>query len=335
MREKRLRWGERSAEVRLDDHPTPAPPLRSLSARWRGWAFVAVAAVVAAAGWSRWQGQAPRLPAAIPSQAGEPPVAGEAEAGERDGGQGWLPESPVLQGRVLKVTDGDSIHVQLSSGPIKVRLHSIDAPERDQPGGREARAVLERRLHGVDVALEPIEQDQYGRMIAVVYLGDTNVNAWLVREGQAWVYREYARDPRYCAAETQARGERRGIWALPAAEQLAPWEWRAVQRGRREGFSDFAGETLDRCKAALGHRPTARVPLMSDSGASSAASTPSQSQAAPGECRIKGNVGSSGRIYHVPGSHAYAKTRIDESKGERWFCTEDEARAAGWRPPRG
>lgn len=53
---------------------------------------------------------------------------------------------------------------------------------------------------------------------------------------------------------------------------------------------------------------------------------------APGACRIKGNIGSGGeRIYHVPGQPFYDRTRIDPSRGERWFCTEEEARAAGWR----
>lgn len=55
-----------------------------------------------------------------------------------------------------------------------------------------------------------------------------------------------------------------------------------------------------------------------------------------GECRIKGNISSKGeRIYHLPGSDAYGRTRIDESKGERWFCTEGEALKAGWRPAAG
>ena len=36
-------------------------------------------------------------------------------------------------------------------------------------------------------------------------------------------------------------------------------------------------------------------------------------------------------IYRVPGGQSYAKTRIDAATGERWFCTESEARAAGWR----
>jgi len=56
---------------------------------------------------------------------------------------------------------------------------------------------------------------------------------------------------------------------------------------------------------------------------------------APKGCPIKGNISNKGeRIYHTPWSPAYAKTRIDESKGERWFCDEDEAIAAGWRTAR-
>jgi len=54
---------------------------------------------------------------------------------------------------------------------------------------------------------------------------------------------------------------------------------------------------------------------------------------APEGCPIKGNISKGGRIYHAPWSPWYAKTRIDTSKGERWFCSEDEAVAAGWRAP--
>ncbi len=53
---------------------------------------------------------------------------------------------------------------------------------------------------------------------------------------------------------------------------------------------------------------------------------------APGQCRIKGNINrKGGRIYHAPGDKWYGQTRIDPAKGERWFCSEAEARAAGWR----
>jgi hypothetical protein len=49
---------------------------------------------------------------------------------------------------------------------------------------------------------------------------------------------------------------------------------------------------------------------------------------------IKGNISASGRIYHMPGDDSYAKTGINLAKGERWFCTEAEAQAAGWRRAR-
>jgi endonuclease YncB( thermonuclease family) len=63
-------------------------------------------------------------------------------------------------------------------------------------------------------------------------------------------------------------------------------------------------------------------------------------QAAPapqpvtGDCIIKGNISSSGRIYHQPHNRDYADTRIDPARGERWFCTTAEAEAAGWRAAR-
>ena len=57
---------------------------------------------------------------------------------------------------------------------------------------------------------------------------------------------------------------------------------------------------------------------------------------APDGCPIKGNISSSSeRIYHTPWSPWYGRTKITESKGERWFCDEAEAQAAGWRAARG
>jgi len=55
-------------------------------------------------------------------------------------------------------------------------------------------------------------------------------------------------------------------------------------------------------------------------------------QPAPETCPIKGNISDNGQIYHLPGSRDYARTRINEARGERWFCSETEARRAGWRP---
>jgi micrococcal nuclease len=63
-----------------------------------------------------------------------------------------------------------------------------------------------------------------------------------------------------------------------------------------------------------------------------ASPTISSQETPKGECDIKGNISSSGeKIYHLPGCGSYAKTQIDEGRGERWFCSEEEAQAAGWR----
>lgn len=55
-------------------------------------------------------------------------------------------------------------------------------------------------------------------------------------------------------------------------------------------------------------------------------------QVAPDGCPIKGNISKFGQIYHTPWSRWYTRTSINVAKGERWFCDEAEALAAGWRP---
>lgn len=51
-------------------------------------------------------------------------------------------------------------------------------------------------------------------------------------------------------------------------------------------------------------------------------------------CGIKGNISASGKIFHRPGQRDYDRTKINTAKGERWFCSAEEARMAGWRPAR-
>lgn len=236
-------------------------------------------------------------------------------------------QQPVLVGTVLKVIDGDTIKVQLGSGPIHVRFDSIDAPEASQPWGPEARTALASRLDRQVVALAVTEQDRYERLVAVVYLDDENINGWMVQQGNAWAYRDYLDDPRYCTWESAARAGRKGLWTLAPASRNAPWEWRRAERGEAVRFTDYDNETVAQCIASARRD--------GGSGDPAVAQMPGRAPPAmPVECLIKGNISDNGRIYHVPGSPAYDRTKIDTSKGERWFCTEQEARAAGWRGPR-
>ena len=312
MRKRKVQWDESRGEMRLSDD---APSRPSGSSSWFGWLAVLVAIVVAGLWWYRAGG--PPLPtvevpaATVQDAPGDPVAMVESD-------------NPVLVGRVTRVLDGDTIVVALSSGPMRVRLGSVDAPEKNQPWGREARDALTRKLGDREVELEVVSQDQYGRLVAIVGLDNENVNAWLVQQGYAWAYREYMKDQTYCAWEGAARSAGRGLWALPAAKRHAPWEFRAVQRRQRSGFTDYSNETVAKCIAAM-HRKPAPV----------SGSVPSAPVSPHSGCQIKGNISSGGKIYHLPGSDSYDRTKIDESKGERWFCTEEEARAAGWRARKG
>jgi endonuclease YncB( thermonuclease family) len=287
--------------------------------------LVALAGVLVAGGWL-WRDSRPlEVPIAEPSAAPRDERAPGAETPAAEAGPG----NPVLVGTVSRVVDGDTIKVELSSGPVEVRLDSIDTPERNQPWGTEATTALARRVDGREVALDVVTQDRYERLVAVVYLGDENVNAWLVQQGHAWAYRQYLKDAQYCTWEAQARVARQGFWSQPAGQWQAPWEWRQVERRQAGSFTDYSPETIANCTAAIGKRPEPAAQSVSNAPGKSAATSGN------GDCRIKGNISGSGKIYHVPGRHSYSKTVIDESKGERWFCTEEEARAAGWRAPKG
>jgi micrococcal nuclease len=73
---------------------------------------------------------------------------------------------------------------------------------------------------------------RYGRSVCQVYLGERHANRELVREGHAWVFRKYLRDPSLLEDEAQARAEHVGLWSLPEAQQVPPWEWRQTKQGR-------------------------------------------------------------------------------------------------------
>lgn len=234
----------------------------------------------------------------------------------------------VLPGAVIRVLDGDTADVQLDSGPIRVRFHGVDAPEKSQPLGKAAGAHLATMIQGRVVQVLPVDQDAYDRIVGVLYLGETNVNAEMVRTGYAWAYRKYlgalAGDADYCRLEDQAREAGFGLWSLPVNERLPPWEYRADKRNGGGSFTDYSDETAENCIAAMGQGPRAvRSPTVAPSVAPKSG------------CLIKGNINSKGeRIYHVPGRGSYAQTEINEGAGERWFCSEDEAQQAGWRAPR-
>jgi endonuclease YncB( thermonuclease family) len=138
----------------------------------------------------------------------------------------------TLKGRVIGVSDGDTITVRTPQGNIKVRLAQIDAPEATQPWGNRSRQELSGMVAGKEVGLNIVDEDQYGRSVAQIDVNGLDVNRAMVERGAAWAYRRYVTDPSMVDAEQSARSRARGLWAMPANQRIAPWEYRRDRRSR-------------------------------------------------------------------------------------------------------
>jgi len=133
-------------------------------------------------------------------------------------------------GKVVGITDGDTITVLHNGRGEKIRLNGIDCPEKAQAYGHKAKEVASALVFGKHVTIVTHGQDKYGRTIGDVLLPDgTNINHKLVQDGMCWWYRKYAPgDAELRQFETEARNAKRGLWVDP--NPVPPWEWR--HRGR-------------------------------------------------------------------------------------------------------
>ncbi len=209
------------------------------------------------------------------------------------------PDASTISGRA-SVIDGDTIEI----AGTRVRFNGVDAPENAQLcrdargknyrcGQAAANALAAWLAKSRPVTCMFVDWDRYGRFVGDCYRADgESVAAWLVSAGHAMDWPRHSGGA-YATQQANAQAARRGIWQ---GEVQPPWEWRAEQHAPKTEAS------------------SAPVRLLS------------------GSCDIKGNISKKGeRIYHVPGQRFYEETVITTSKGERMFCSEDEARAAGWR----
>jgi endonuclease YncB( thermonuclease family) len=199
--------------------------------------------------------------------------------------------------------DGDSLYI----GDREVRLFGIDAPEWTQTctkGGKawacgEAAAnQLSKLIIGERLLCQKVDTDEYRRAVARCTAGSVDVNRYMVSSGYAVAYRHYSTD--YVGAEESAKAAKLGIWAgtFEMPSQFRHVEEKVTQRERlkRRGPTSSSNSWQGRANA---------------------------------NCNIKGNRGSHGWIYHLPGMPYYDQTRPEEI-----FCTEAEAQAAGYRRAR-
>ena len=133
-------------------------------------------------------------------------------------------------GKVVAISDGDTLTLLVPDGTsfkqVKVRLGEIDTPERKQPYGTRAQQALSDLAYNKQARVVVQDTDRYGRTVGRVYVGSLDVNAEMIRQGAAWVYRQYLKDQSLLALEQQAKAAKRGLWGLPEAERCPPWDWR-------------------------------------------------------------------------------------------------------------
>jgi len=140
-----------------------------------------------------------------------------------------------LTGKVVRVSDGDTVNLLVENKQERIRLASIDAPETahgssqpGQPFGEASRKNLAEYVAGKTLTVVCFEKDHYDRHICDIPINGTTANRLQVEQGYAWANQQakgkYLRDKSLPELEKSARQKKLGLWAEPGA--VAPWEWR-------------------------------------------------------------------------------------------------------------
>lgn len=217
-------------------------------------------------------------------------------------------------GGVPKIQSADQVGIN----NIRIKLAGIDAPSPQQlcldakgapwKCGIAARDALADHVGNKPWTCHLMRLDRRARTLATCRIDGEDVHAWLVRNGWALPFARGGHA--YDADQKAAQAANAGLWQ---GAFYAPADWRI-----RRNNAPILG-------AARPKENVRRILLASASGPT----PPSPA------CRIKGNVNTSGQcIYHRPTSRWYAQIRMKVSKGTRWFCSVEDAEAAGCRETR-
>lgn len=136
-----------------------------------------------------------------------------------------------IYGHAIKFADGDTFTFLSTEGDtFKIRLQGIDCPEKKQEYGATAAQFTKEFLNGQLLFVYIKDTDYYGRRIAVVYnqIYKQSLNEALLRNGLAWHYTQYDKNPSYSNFEYFARIKKVNIWSSP--NPVAPWEYRKAKK---------------------------------------------------------------------------------------------------------
>lgn len=263
------------------------------------WLFACLALAAAALAACEPQQSGPPSPSAtLPATATTVATAARATGGATPLPSPNPPSFPAgtVEATVIRVVDGDTIEVELGGQIYKVRYIGIDTPETvdpEQPVQCFGREAAERNRQLVAGRTVGLEKD----------VSETDRYGRLLR--YVWV------DGRMVNAALVEEGYAMASTYPPDVKYASL-------------FASLQAEAREAGRGLWGPACSSPTPAPADANVCDYSGT--------SQPIIKGNISSSGeKIYHVPGGEYYDKTVIDEAKGERWFCTEAEAVAAGWR----
>ena len=130
-----------------------------------------------------------------------------------------------LKGKIIHISDGDTVHLLTSKNEkIKIRLNDIDAPEAKQAFGNKSKENIKKFIYQKDVIVEYKKKDQYKRVLGTIYYQNRDINLQQVKDGYAWVYKKYSKNPTYFKAEQEARSKKIGLWS--DRNPIEPWVFR-------------------------------------------------------------------------------------------------------------
>ena len=215
---------------------------------------------------------------------------------------------------IPQIHDGDEINI----GNTRIRLLGVDAPalERlclDAKGahwkcGIAARDELVKYAGKKPWTCHVTHADRRGRSLAKCQVDGEDIQQWMVKNGWALSFVRYTHA--YDGEQKEAQAANAGLWQ---GAFIAPVDWRIRKKNATILGAAKPKENVRRILLASASGPVPPSPA----------------------CMIKGNVNRSGHcIYHRPTSRWYAQIKMKVSKGTRWFCSVEEAEAAGCRETR-